>query len=139
MESPRSLTVLYDESCALCRRCRDWLLTQPCLVPVQLVPAGSPLVRSHYPAVEPWLGKELVAVDEAGRAWIGPAAFVTCLWATARYRAISYSLARPGLAPFAERFFMLVSKRRDRFARWVDDGDAECSWCEGDIFTRGRS
>src|SRR3712207_2282108 len=109
METTQRLTVLYDESCALCRRCRDWLLTQPCLVDVELVPAGSPLARSKYAAVQPWLGRELIVVNDEGHAWMGPAAFVTCLWATARYRSISYSLARPHLAPLAERFFMLVS------------------------------
>ena len=129
MEGTGALTVLYDESCALCRRARDWLLTQPCLVPVQLMPAGSPYARSHYAAVGPWLGKELVVVDELGNAWVGPAAFVTCLWATAKYRQISFSLARPAFAPLAERFFMYVSKRRDRFGTWVDRNDADCSWC----------
>lgn len=139
MESSRSLTVLYDESCRVCRRCRDWLLTQPCLLPVRLVPAGSPVARTQYAAVAPWLGRELIVVDDAGRAWVGPAAFVTCLWATARYRAISYSLARPSLAPLAERFFVFVSKRRDRFARWGADEEPECSWCDEVIVARDPS
>ena len=138
MEDTRSLTILFDESCALCRRCRDWLLTQPCLVPVQLLPAGSQEARSRYGDLAPWLGKELVVVDDGGRAWIGPAAFVTCLWATARYRSVSYLLARPTLAPLAERFFLFVSKRRDRFGRWVEDPDADCSWCEGVMVARDR-
>ncbi|MGH2807006.1 MAG: DCC1-like thiol-disulfide oxidoreductase family protein [Actinomycetota bacterium] len=136
VEDTRQITVLYDERCALCRRCRDWLSTQPCMVPVALVPAGSPDVRWRYPQLEPWLGHELVVVDNEGRGWIGPAAFVVCLWATARYRSISYTLARPAFAPLAEQFFMFVSKRRDRFGSWVDPGDADCSWCEGVMVTR---
>ena len=136
MQGSQSLTILYDESCALCRRCRDWLLTQPCLVPVQLLAAGSPAARARYGSLGPWLGNELVVVDDKGNAWVGPAAFVTCLWATARYRAASYVLARPALAPLAERFFLFVSKRRDRFARWVDEPEDECSWCDGVIVTR---
>ena len=138
MEDTRSLTILFDESCALCRRCRDWLLTQPCLVPVLLLPAGSQEARSRYGDLAPWLGKELVVVDDGGRAWIGPAAFVTCLWATARYRTVSYLLARRGLAPLAEKFFVFVSKRRDRFS-WSRPPESECSWCEDVMVSGDRS
>lgn len=88
--------------------------------------------------MEPWLGKQLVVVDDEGRTWVGPAAFLTCLWATARYRAISYTLARPALAPLAEQFFMFVSKRRDRFGRRGDDND-DCSWCDGIIVSHDPS
>jgi predicted DCC family thiol-disulfide oxidoreductase YuxK len=126
---PHTLTILYDERCAVCRRARDWLLAQPCFVPVRLVPAGSPAVRARYGAV-PGLGKELVAVDDNGQAWVGPAAFLTCLWATVRYRPWAYRLAAPALAPFAERFFMFVSKRRDRWSAWLRRDDRDCTWCE---------
>lgn len=124
------LTVLYDESCAICRRARDWLLTQPCLVEVELLPAGLPPVRRRFLGTEQWLGRELVVVDDRGRAWIGPAAFLTCLWATVRYRSWAYRLATLGLAPLAERFFRLVSKRRDRWSSWLRRDDPECSWCD---------
>jgi len=123
------LTVLYDESCGLCRRCRDWLLTQPCLVEVELLPSGSPESKDRFGAL-PWLGKELVAVDDGGRVWVGPAAFLTCLWATVRYRPWAYRLAGPRLAPLAERFFMLVSKRRDRWSAWLARDDPNCTWCD---------
>jgi predicted DCC family thiol-disulfide oxidoreductase YuxK len=129
VDETAKLTVLYDESCGLCRRCRDWLLTQPCLVEVELLPSGSPESRDRVGAV-PWLGKELVAVDDRGRVWVGPAAFLTCLWATVRYRAWAYRLAGPRLAPLAERFFMLVSKRRDRWSAWLGRDDPNCTWCD---------
>src|ERR687887_1959282 len=139
-ERTSKLTVLYDESCALCRRCRDWLLGQPCLVQVELLPAGSVLARSRFGSV-PWLGKELVVVDQRGRVWVGPAAFLTCLWATVRFRPWSYRLAGPTFAPLAERFFMLVSKRRDRVSAWaVRRNESDCSWCdELGIFSPDRT
>jgi predicted DCC family thiol-disulfide oxidoreductase YuxK len=130
MEDVRSITILYDESCALCRRARDWLLTQPCLVPVELLPSGAPSVRERFAALEPWLGQELVVVDDRGRAWIGPGAFIACLWATAHYRPWAYHLSRPSLSRFSERFFLFVTKRRDRFARWTWRPEADCSWCD---------
>lgn len=132
-----ALTVLFDESCALCRRARDWLLTQPCLVEVHLLPAGDPAVRARYHRAERWLGKELVVVAGDGRTWVGPAAFLMCMWATARYRGWAYRLARPGLAPLAEGFFRLVSRRRDRIGAWIGKGDPECSWCN-DPHPQGR-
>ena len=137
--TPGSLTILYDETCALCRRARDWLLTQPCLLPVVLIPAGSDEARARFGGV-PWLGSELVAVDDHGNAWIGPAAFLASMWATARYRAWAFRLARPSLAPHAERFFLWLSKRRDRWSVFAGEADQECSWCEERILDarRGR-
>jgi predicted DCC family thiol-disulfide oxidoreductase YuxK len=123
------LTVLYDEKCAVCRRARDWLLTQPCFVEVELVASGSAAARDRYGAV-PWLGRELVAADQDGRVWVGPAAFLTCLWATVRYRPWAYLLSGPTLAPLAERFFMFISKRRDRWSGWLRRGDPSCTWCD---------
>ncbi len=132
--SPRPQTqrliVLYDETCALCRRARDWLLGQPCRLPVELIPAGSAMARRRYGSL-PWVGQELVVADDLGNVWIGPAAFLTCLWATVRYRKWAYLLSAPALAPFAERFFIHVSKRRDRWSAWlVGRPDDECSWCD---------
>jgi predicted DCC family thiol-disulfide oxidoreductase YuxK len=129
VDGPSALTVVYDESCALCRRARDWLTTQPCRVPVELVPAGAPETGSRFPELVPWLGKDLVVVDDRGRAWIGSAAFLTCLWATARYRKWAYRLARPRLAPLTERFFLRVSRRRHRWGARLDP-DVGCSWCD---------
>jgi predicted DCC family thiol-disulfide oxidoreductase YuxK len=128
-EASTRITVLYDERCAFCLRCRDWLTDQPCLVEVELLPAGSAIARERYGAV-PWLGNELVVVDDRGRACVGSAAFVTCLWATARYRWLAYVLSRPGLSKHTGSFFMLVSRRRGRWSEWLARKDDDCSWCD---------
>ena len=125
----RRLTVLFDETCAFCLRCRDWLAMQPCLVEVELMPSGSVEARERFGSV-PWLGKELVVADDRGEAWVGPAAFLVCLWATARYRPWSYLLSRPGFSHHTERFFMQVSKRRDRWGAWFFRKDPDCSYCD---------
>lgn len=127
--APESLTILYDESCEVCRRARDWLLTQPCLVPVELLPAGSAEAQRRYAGV-PWAGSELVAVGDRGDVWVGPAAFIVSMWATARYRSWAFRLSRPHLAPRAESFFRWISKRRDRWSAWLMRGEEDCSWCE---------
>jgi predicted DCC family thiol-disulfide oxidoreductase YuxK len=124
----RRLTVLYDERCRFCLRCRDWLLGQPCLLEVELLPAGSLAAKERYGTL-PVLGDELVVFDDRGRGWVGAAAFLMCLWATVRYRSWAYRFARPGYAPHAERFFRFVSKRRDRWNRWLDRDD-DCTYCD---------
>jgi predicted DCC family thiol-disulfide oxidoreductase YuxK len=125
---PTTLTILYDERCAFCLRCRDWLATQPCLVPVELLAAGSAEAHRRYGSM-PWLGKELVVVDGSGRVWAGPPAFLMSLWATARYRAWSYTLSKPGAERHAERFFHYVSRRRGAWGSRLERRDPECSSC----------
>lgn len=123
------LTIVYDEHCAVCRRTRDWLLTQPMYVSVEILAAGSPAARSRFGSV-PWLRKELVVADDSGNVWAGPAAFLTAMWATRRYRSWSYRLSGEHLAPLAESFFRAVSARRHRWSRFIDDDEPECTWCQ---------
>lgn len=123
------LTVLYDEQCALCRRSAEWLLDQPCLVPVLLMPAGSSAARELYGSL-PWFGDQLVVVADSGEVWAGSAAFLVCLWALARYRELAFCLAAPSLAPLAERFFRWVSAKRGKWSALFDHspcGGPACS------------
>ena len=112
---PRSLTVCYDQGCELCRRCRAWLEVQATWVPIRFVAADAAEAAALLPQV-PWLGTELVVIGDGGETWIGPAAFLTCLWATRRYRGWSHRLAGPSFAPLAERFFEVVSSNRGKVA-----------------------
>jgi predicted DCC family thiol-disulfide oxidoreductase YuxK len=123
------LTIVYDEHCAVCRRARDWLLNQPTHVPLELIAAGSPAAKGRFKGL-PWLGKELMAADDQGNVWVGPAAFLTALWATRRYRGWSFRMSGERLAPLAESFFRKVSARRHRWARFLHDDEVECSWCQ---------
>ena len=109
------LTVLYDGTCALCLRCRDFLAQSRSLVPLELLSCQSPEARERYGAV-PWLGEELVVVSDEGDVWVGPAAFLVAMWALADYREWSYRLSGPELAPLAERFFVAISSQRRRIA-----------------------
>jgi predicted DCC family thiol-disulfide oxidoreductase YuxK len=111
----RSLTVYYDERCALCRRARAWLEREPAFVALRFVPRGA--AAPALGRALPRLGDELVVVADDGRVWIGNAAFIVCLWALRRWRGWSERLSRPWLAPFAARFFDWVSRERRELGR----------------------
>jgi predicted DCC family thiol-disulfide oxidoreductase YuxK len=99
---PLWLDILFDPSCALCRRCVGWMQHQPSYVPLRFVPCTGEQARARYGDI-PWLGDELVVVSDAGEVWVGPAGFLTCLWALEEYRDWSFRLAGPAFAPLAER------------------------------------
>ena len=113
--SPGQLLVLYDDDCAFCRRCAGWLQAEPRYVEVDFLAARSEAARELFGTL-PWLGEELVVVDEHGHAWVGPAAFIVCLWTTVRWREWSYRLRGPTLSAVASRFFGAVSARRSLLA-----------------------
>ena len=118
-----ALTVLYDGSCALCLRCRDFLAEHASYVPIELLSCQSADARARFGAV-PWLGEELVVVSNDGDVWVGPAAFIMCLWALVDYRDWSYRLSGPELVPLAARFFQALSSRRRSVARFF--GPTRC-------------
>lgn len=105
------LTVLYDGGCPLCVRCRAWLEAEPAFVALELLDARSRQARAWYSSV-PALGRELVVVSDTGDVWIGPAAFLMCLWALVEWREWSYRLASPAVLPLADRSFQAVSRHR---------------------------
>jgi predicted DCC family thiol-disulfide oxidoreductase YuxK len=129
LRSPTRLLVLYDAECALCVRCRHWLERQPTYVELDFLAASSPKALAELAEVRPWLGAELVVVSERGEAWLGAAGFLVCLWATQEYREWSYRLSGPALAPLAERFFHLISNRRDTIGQLLGPSTCEGGQC----------
>jgi predicted DCC family thiol-disulfide oxidoreductase YuxK len=125
--SPRALTVLFDPTCALCQRCRAWMMGQPSYVRLVFLACTEAEARARFGEI-PWLGDELVVVGDGGEVWVGPAAFLTCLWALVEWREWSYRLAGPAFAPLAERFFSFLSSRRRSLAAFLDHGcrDGAC-------------
>ncbi len=96
----RSLTVLYDADCGLCRWVRGWLEATPQLVPLSWVPCGSPQARSRFP----WLDhdrtrEEVTVVADDGSVWTAEGAWIMCLWATAAHRDLAVWLSGPGRRP----------------------------------------
>lgn len=122
----RRLTVLYDEHCPLCVRAADWMAAQAQLVPLEVVPAHSEWAARRFEAL-PWRGYELCVISDEGDAWVGPAAFLMCLWALADYREWAYRLSGDAFAPLAERFFRALSRRRRSIATLFRFGEEDCA------------
>lgn len=96
----RSVTVLYDAGCAVCRRAREWLAAQPQSVPLSFVPAASPQARTLFPGLDPAATlRDLTVVAADGRVWHAESAWVVALWCLTEHRALAERLAQPALLP----------------------------------------
>lgn len=125
---PKRLTVVYDDECELCRRCRHWLATQPLLVDVSFLSASDPRAIERYGDL-PWFRTELVVLTDQGFAWIGGEAFVMALWATRRWRTLSYRISGPSFGWLAERFFHALSSNRSVVSGMLTPHRCESDTC----------
>ncbi len=112
------LIVFYDGLCPVCVRCKEWLESAPQRVPLALHDCRGVLARARA-AELPWLGEELVVVSDRGDVWIGPRAFLVCLWALEGWRGLAELLASELVWPLGEAVFRAISDHRSRFASLV--------------------
>ncbi|MET9954576.1 DCC1-like thiol-disulfide oxidoreductase family protein [Streptomyces sp. NPDC006339] len=133
----RRLTVLYDADCPLCVHLRHWLLRQPRLVPLDLVPAGSREARRRFPALDHGSTlREITVVGDGGQVYRATAAWIVVLWALAEHRPRAHWLATPAGQPFARAAVLAAAKWRER-TRTADGGDGACG--DGRCEAPGRS
>ena len=125
--TPTEITVLYDEGCPFCRRCRAWLDEEPQEVPIHFLASGSPRAHDICHGQVPELGDDLVVLAADGRVWAGPEAFVMCLWALRTRRSLAVSLAHPWMMPFARAFFDAISSHRGLLSAILGEGER----CQG--------
>src|SRR5579871_3981207 len=102
----RHLTVLYDQDCGLCRRVAVWLMRQEQLIPLRVVPKT--LASRVHPTLRP-RENELMVISDEGGLYLGDRAWLICLHALKRYRALAARLSRPELMPLASRAFKVLS------------------------------
>ncbi|MFJ8536324.1 thiol-disulfide oxidoreductase DCC family protein [Streptomyces sp. NPDC093591] len=109
----RRLTVLYDAQCSLCAFLRDWLVRQPQLVPLELVPAGSDEARRRYPGLDHGATlEEITVVGDAGQVYRSTAAWIVTLWALREHRPLAHRLSTPSGARFAKGAVLAAAKWR---------------------------
>jgi predicted DCC family thiol-disulfide oxidoreductase YuxK len=114
----KTLTIFYDPHCGLCARFRAWLEQQPARVRVEFLAYDSAEALRRFPEL-PAVGadREVVVLADDGRWWQGPAAWITCLWATLDYQDWAFRLASPALLPFVRKTVHLLSENRLTMSR----------------------
>lgn len=116
----RSLYVLYDEKCELCKRLKDWLMGQRTWIGVGVIPAGSARAKAMFPGLESIASStDLVVVSDAGEVYLNNHAWIMCLYALEEYRDWAMRLASPLLLPLARQAFDALSKNRGTLSRWI--------------------
>ena len=112
----KTLTILYDMNCHLCRRIKEWLQAQTKYVDLDFIAAGSEAARKRYPQLDHAATlKELTVVSDEGNYYRGAKGWLMCLWALREYRGWAIRFSSPELTPLARRFVVKVSSLRFRF------------------------
>ncbi len=110
----RSLTVLYDAACPLCRHVRGWLERQWQLVPLEFVAAGSEQAEQRYPGLDHARTlREITVISDGGEVYEAAEAWVVCLWALKHHRAMSHRLSTPAGARLARSAVLAAAKWRE--------------------------
>lgn len=109
------LTVLYDQRCPLCRRLRAWLASQPTLVRVEFLSAGSADAVSRFPALDHERTTRVLtvvaadgAVYEAERAWL------VCAWALPAWQPLAERLTTRTRLLLVRAAARTLDRHRDR-------------------------
>ncbi len=116
----KSLYVLYDEKCELCKRLKDWLLCQRSWIALGLIPAGSARARAKFPGLDQIVGAaDLAVVSDAGEVYLNNHAWIMCLYALEEYRDWALRLSSPLLLPFARKAWETLSRNRSAISHWL--------------------
>ncbi len=109
----QTLTIFYDPSCGLCAKFRSWLDSQPKRVAVTFMGYQSAEANHLFPGlVELGADRDVVVLADDGRWWQGSAAWITCLWTTARYHDWAFRLANPIYQPLVKKVVYMLSENR---------------------------
>ncbi|MEV6112189.1 DUF393 domain-containing protein [Streptomyces sp. NPDC052109] len=109
----RGLTVLYDAECGLCAHLRDWLVRQPQLVPLDLVPAGSDRARARFPGLDHSATlDDVTVVGDSGQVYRGTHAWIVVLWALREHRPLAHRLSTPAGTRLARGAVLAAAKWR---------------------------
>jgi predicted DCC family thiol-disulfide oxidoreductase YuxK len=122
----QKLFVLYDPKCELCCRLKDWLMSQPSWIVLELIPAGSPTARKMFPQLEQIASRnDLAVVSDEGAVYLNDRAWIMALYALEEYRDWAARLAHPLLMPLARQAYAALASNRHFLSRWVSSTNPE--------------
>ncbi|MEM1027904.1 MAG: DUF393 domain-containing protein [Planctomycetota bacterium] len=124
------LTVLYDPSCPLCLRCRQWLAQQPKYLPMRFVAQGTADAGRRFPQLDvgtPDRVEDLIVVSDDGKVYRNTRAWIMCFYALREYRPLAFRLSHPALMPLARRAYQAIANNRMWLSRWFGKSDRHIS------------
>jgi predicted DCC family thiol-disulfide oxidoreductase YuxK len=122
----QKLYVLYDPSCELCCRLKNWILVQRSWIGVALIPQGSEKAARLFPGLAKIAGKEdLAVISDEGAVYLNDRAWIMVMYAMVDYRDWASRLTHPVLMPLARQAFAAFSKNRLAISRWMSAEDPE--------------
>ena len=122
----QKLYVLYDSTCELCCRLKDWLGEQPSWIALEVIPAGSQAARNMFPQLEQIASQnDLAVISDEGAVYLNDRAWIMVLYALEEYRDWAARLTHPLLMPLARQAYAALSRNRHSLSRWMSSTNPE--------------
>jgi predicted DCC family thiol-disulfide oxidoreductase YuxK len=118
------LYVLYDPTCELCCRLKNWIIIQRSWLGIAVIEQGSEKAKHFFPELEHIAGKEdLAVISDEGDVYLNDSAWIMVLYALVEYREWASRLTSPLLMPLARQAFAALSKNRHWISSLLSSDD----------------
>ena len=118
------LYVLYDPTCELCCRLKNWIIIQRSWIGIAVIEQGSEKAKHLFPELEHIAGKEdLALISDEGDVYLNDSAWIMVLYALVEYREWASRLTSPLLMPLARQAFAALSKNRHWISSLLSSDD----------------
>ena len=118
------LYVLYDPTCELCCRLKNWIIIQRSWIGIAVIEQGSEKAKRLFPELEHIAGKEdLAVISDEGDVYLNNGAWIMVLYALVEYREWASRLTSPLLMRFARQAFAALSKNRHWISSLLSSDD----------------
>ena len=120
-QAPKSIIVLFDESCAFCLRVIAWLHQEETWIPIETLPMREAVLTEKFRQLAPLVesGRFLVLTCD-GKVYLDTKARVMILYALKKYRDLSLALSSPGLYSLVDFVFQNISRGRHLLTSLMD-------------------